>query len=84
MIPERKSCTEQVLALATELYISLVLSMHLSSDDAETVVRVLTHLVTISFSLLEAWPPLQMGWTDVDKKYSLWFLKYWSTNAKTT
>lgn len=42
------------------------------------------HLVTISFSLLEAWPPLLIGWMAVDRKYSLWFLKYWSTKGKTT
>lgn len=43
-----------------------------------------SYLVTISFSLLEACPPLLIGWMAVDRKYSLWFLKYWSTNGRTT
>lgn len=43
-----------------------------------------TNLVTISFSLLEAWPPLLIGWMAVDRKYSRWFLKYWSSKGSTT
>jgi hypothetical protein len=34
------------------------------------------YLVTISFSLLDACPPVQRGLLAADKKYRRWFLKY--------
>lgn len=35
------------------------------------------YLVIISFSLLEAWPPLPSTLAGVDRKYRQWLVKYW-------